>query len=176
MTDLYGADWTGTLAEQEVESARASGDDPAQTTRTRLSPSGVAGIPPEAGQLEEAPVAPGTPRPVAAPVTEESPGSGITGTGAPRSPGSGRRSPESWSSQNPGTPTRLKEVIIRVYDPRKEELGAFLTRIRKQAAALAALGEPVDPEVLRTYGVRGQYESMVYEQAPDDVPRQIRLL
>ena len=43
MTELHGPDWTSTLAEQEVESARASGDDPAQTTRTRLSPSGVAG-------------------------------------------------------------------------------------------------------------------------------------
>ena len=76
----------------------------------------------------------------------EDPGSGDTEARIElrvRRGGSGDTTPLSWSSQSPGTPNTLSQLMFREYDPEKEVLERFHSRIRRQAAALAAVGEPL---------------------------------
>ena len=160
MCEFYGTEWSLTLAAAEDEAetvapAAAASAETQQPTEPSLEPAGGA------GQL--------TPRP--APSIERSPGSGEVRTGA-AGPGSGRGTPDpSWSSQDPGTPTRLNTAIVKPFAPATEVLERYLERTKKQAKALSALGEPLGDGVLEALLAKATYENKIHEEAMGDALR-----
>ena len=140
MLELHGDDWSTRLVMRDVEEAREN-------------PQGSEPSVPPAAPAEE-PASPQPVRPTGG-VTDTSPGSGTGVPGTPtgaaaagaasaavESPGSGRGSPGSWTSQSPGTPTSLTGHIMRPFNPARESLEAYGSRIVRQAHALDQLGNP----------------------------------
>ena len=82
----------------------------------------------------------------------------------------------SWSSQNPGTPTRLNLAVVKPYVPTVEALERDQERITKQARALENLGDPLGEGVLDALLAKSTYELKIYEEAKGDPHRQLRLL
>ena len=130
MLELYGDDWTMSLASADDGDAPVSerSYDAAQAGEPRLTPAAAAGVAPSAEGLP----------------VEESPGSGDAGAAAPplpngaKSPGSGAASPvSSWNSLSPGTPSTLAGKVLRRYQPEAESYEKYEARVRRQAPALA---------------------------------------
>ena len=169
MCELYGTEWSIQLAAEEYEEAEAApvpsavapppGASSSQPLEPSLAPAEGAGSPLGPGQS-----------------VEESPGSGDARTGA-AGPGSGRGTPvPSWSSQNPGTPTRLSHEIVKAYVPEKETLDRYQNRVRRQAQVLETLGDPLGGGVLEALLAKAAYELRLHEEARGDPERQLRLL
>ena len=172
MNELYGDEWSLTLAAEEgtplhplePSTVPAEGaEQPQQSLEPNTVPAEDADA--NAGLL--------TPRLG----SQRSPGSGDIRTGAAEGPGSGRGSPQpSWSSQNPGTPTRLNVAIGKPYLPATEVLDRYVERVTKQARALEALGQPLGEGVLEATVAKAAYELKIHEEAGGDSLRQLRLL
>jgi len=172
MNELYGDEWSLTLAAEEgtplhpLEPSTMPAEG-AEQPQQSLEPSTV--------PAEDADANAGllTPRPG----SQRSPGSGDIRTGAAEGPGSGHGSPQpSWSSQNPGTPTRLNVAIGKPYLPATEVLDRYVERVTKQAIALEALGQPLGEGVLEATIAKAAYELKIHEEAGGDSLRQLRLL
>ena len=178
MNELYGDEWSVTLAAEE-----GAGQGPAAP----LHPLEPGPVPAEGAEQPQQSIEPSTvpaedadanaglltPRPG----SQRSPGSGDIRTGAAEGPGSGRGSPQaSWSSQNPGTPTRLNVAIGKPYLPATEVLDRYIERVTKQARALEVLGEPLGEGVLAAALAKAVYELKIHEEAMGDPLRQLRLL
>ena len=122
MLELYGTEWSVQLASMDDDTAAA-----------REAAAGLGGAP--AGS----PTGPSPERP-------SSPGSGAGGapnvpvtpvpTRVTSSPGSGQVTPQSWHSQNPGTPQSLTQRVLQAFRPEAETLDVYSDRVRRQAAAL----------------------------------------
>ena len=154
MADLYGENWTMILAQGGVE-PRETGT-PLPPREPRLEPAAGADV-----------VTPG-------PATRESPGSGDLPPGAV---GSGPSSPvPSFDSQRPGTPVGLTVKVLKPFVPQKESLLKYQERVRKQAAALESLGEPLTEGVLEVLLQRAQFQDEIFEQGRTDIRKQIRSL
>ena len=157
MCELYGDQWALTLASGEA-----------------MGPVAQAPLPSEPGLAPAAGAGAVTPR--TSPRVERSPGSGDARPGA-ASPGSGKSSPvPSWSSREPGSPTRLNLLVLKAYSPEKELLEVYQNRIRRQAGALAGMGEPLSEGVLETLITKSEIEMRLYEEAKGDPQRQTRIL
>ena len=150
MCDLYGTEWSIQIASEETEAAPGAAPS-SQPSEPGLVPAAGAGVP----------LTPGLP-------VEQSPGSGASPTGA-ANPGSGPATPvPPWSSQNPGTPTRLNHEVVKEYQPAAETLERYQTRVKKQAQALENLGEPLGEGVLPALLAKAAYELRLYEEAKED--------
>ncbi len=157
MLELYGPEWAIELVSTEVVREE---DPPTQPSAPSHEPAAGAG----------------SPRALEPPLLQQevSPGSGA-GPGA-ASPGSGHRTPQSWTSRSPGTPTRLTSTILKSYRPDVEPLEKYNDRVIRQATALATLGEPLAEGVLEGLLAKATYELRLYEEAKDDPDRQVRIL
>jgi len=111
MAEQYGTSWAEDIlvAEAEAEAAAAS-----SARGSGLPPSG----------------APGHETPRAS--QEDSPESG--GATGVRSPGSGQQTP-SWRSSNPGSPGTIRQFVLGEYNPAKEPIEKYLSRLDRQAQA-----------------------------------------
>ena len=134
MLELYGTEWSVQLASMD--------DDTAAAHEAAAGLGGApAGIP--TGPLPERP---------------SSPGSGLDGaanvpvtpvvTRMTSSPGSGQVTPQSWHSQNPGTPASLTQRVVQAFRPEAETLEVYSDRVRRQAAALELAEAPLALGVL----------------------------
>ena len=154
MADLYGENWTMILA-QGGEEPRETGTPP-PPREPRLEPAAGAEV-----------VTPG-------PALRESPGSGDLPPGAAES---GPSSPvPSFDSQRPGTPAGLTAKVLKPFVPQKESLLKYQERVKKQAAALESLGEPLTEGVLDVLLQRAEFQDEIFEQGRTDVRKQIRAL
>ena len=158
MLELFGPDWAVQLVSAEV----GQEDPSAQPREPRVTPAAGAG----ATGAEGAP-----------PLRQEvSPGSGIAIETGAASPGSGHRTPRSWTSRSPGTPTRLTGTVMKSYRPDVEPLEKYADRIVRQATALAQLGEPLAQGVLEGLLAKAKYELRLHEEAKENMDRQVRIL
>ena len=108
------------------------------------------------------------------PALRESPGSGDLPPGAAES---GPSSPvPSFDSQRPGTPAGLTAKVLKPFVPQKESLLKYQERVKKQAAALESLGEPLTEGVLDVLLQRAEFQDEIFEQGRTDVRKQIRAL
>ncbi len=162
MGELYGETWAIKLAAGEEATEAAPVAEPGAPSLD-LGPC-----------LEPAEVA-GTTTPRRARVEPGSGQSQGTRTGA-EGPGSGAVTPApSWSSQSPGTPGTLGRVILEEYDPRKEEVEKYKSRIFRQSQALGVLGQPLAEGMLDMLLTRADIEFELYSET-EDRPRQVRVL
>ena len=90
-------------------------------------------------------------------------------------PSQAAESEGSWHSSAPGSPTGLQQKVQKVFDPRKETLGDYTTRLRKQASALEVLGSPLSPGVLDTLLVVAQMGAKLHQEAQNP-QEEIRLI
>ncbi len=171
MLEHYGPEWAVMAASADVteeeppEVLMTAGTAPASVTS--LEPSAAASNP-----VTAATAVGGMSTPRRA--QEISPGSGQAGGTA--SPGSGIRSPASWTSRSPGTPTALRQRIFKDYSPATELLETYVARIQRQAAALSSLGEPLEDGHLEIVLAKANYELRLFEDAPGYEARQTRIL
>ena len=82
----------------------------------------------------------------------------------------------SFDSKNPGTPVRLKAKVLKPFVPQKEHLQSYQERVTKQAAFLQRLGEPLGEGILEVMLQRASYLEDIFNEARDDMRRQIRVL
>ena len=156
MLELYGEEWTFELLGKDEAQALAlvaqgraprpwpdaSADEPS----LNLSPAAVE---------SRAENSPGSGQDTSWPGSGVTPGSRNPGSGVSVLRSDGYTSPgPSWSSRTPGTPSRLSREIGRPYDPDRESLDKYQDRLRRQARALTALGEPLAESVLGSFWQR----------------------
>ena len=160
MAELYGEHWTDYLLRGEDPPSVAA-PLPQQLREPSLGPATSAGEPHT---------------PARRPASVADPGSGELPTGA-AAPGAGIASPvPSWNSQDPGTPGTLNRMILADYDPEKEVLERYQSRVRRQAAALIALDAPLEEGLLEIKIAKSAFIFRLYEEARGDPPRQLRVL
>jgi hypothetical protein len=70
----------------------------------------------------------------------------------------------------------LNTAIVKPFAPATEVLERYTERTKKQAKALAALGEPLGDGVLEALLAKATYENKIHEEAMGDALRQLRLL
>ena len=166
MLDLYGEDWSFQLVSAEAE---------APDTADSTGAAGPAG-PTEDPFPDSIPVGPGF---------FESPGSGrLTGVATPipgasgvvSNPGSGVETPQSWSSQSPGTPGGLTQMVLRPFRPEAETLERYRDRVQRQAMALELAEAPLGEGVLDHLLSRAYYEDLVFTEARQDTAMQVRII
>ncbi len=138
MAHLYGADWledlslrpAGPAAQRAEASGPAASADQGADGSAAPAPA-VAERPAAAEQIVFV-------RAAAAAAGRVSPGSGDQARAA-RSPGSGERTPRnspSWHSSNPGSPSGLLKTVIGPFNPSKEPIEEYISRLTRQATAL----------------------------------------
>ena len=179
MTSLHGAEWRTALVERDVPpQGSAPRPEPAAPASAEGS-APVAGAP--SGAPDAAPADPAlqaaafqTPRRADGerPV-KDSPGSNADGR---VSPGSGVKTPSSWRSDNPGTPTGIRDKVLTEFDPYKESVDKYINRTTRQAVFLANMGEPLDAGVLDVCHYIAGFTNRLHEEARDDEVRKLRIV
>ena len=84
--------------------------------------------------------------------------------------------PQSWHSDNPGTPKSLTQRVLRPFRPETETLESYTNRVRRQAAALELAEAPLAEGMLEHLLSRAGYEFLLYTQGQGDFSIQARLL
>ena len=92
------------------------------------------------------------------------------------SPGSGQLTPQSWHSQNPGTPSSLTKKVLQPFRPGADSLDVYSDRVRRQAAALDLAEAPLVEGVLAHLLSRAFYEQLLHAEAKGDFYLQARVL
>ena len=147
MEHLYGADWLEDLSLRTAGPAaqRAEASGPAASADQGADRSGTA-VPAAPAERPAAAQEIAFVRAAAAAARGRvSPGSGDQ-TRPVRSPGSGERTPRnppSWHSSNPGSPAGLLKNVTATFDPSKEPIAEYISRLTRQATALETLGHPL---------------------------------
>ena len=100
-----------------------------------------------------------------------SPGSGVVTP--PRREGSRTMpgTPNSWRSNEPGTPGGLTRMVHRMFDPEKESLQVHENRLRRQALALETIGVPMPASALDVLLIKAR----IISEAPTGTSDRLKL-